>query len=124
MPEHVPCPNRRRGRVNHVYPPFSERRRKTCWNKKKKQQKKAAISSTSSKLSTSSRTLTPTETSSCFLLITLRISHSSQTAEDLTFSAQHVSLRTRYGAGRGSYKDTQLVLKLRMEYFSQQSNSF
>jgi len=92
--------------------------------KKKKQQKKAAISSTSSKLSTSSRTLTLTETSSCFLLITLRISHSSQTAEDLTFGAQHVSLRTRYGAGRGSYKDTQLVVKLRMEYFSQQSNSF
>lgn len=42
MPEHVPCPNRRRGRVNHVYPPFSERRRKTCWNKKKKTTKESS----------------------------------------------------------------------------------
>lgn len=90
MPEHVPCPNTRRGRVNHVHPPFSERRRKTCWNKKKKaskQQKKAAISSTGCELSASPRTRALSQTASHFVLTTTRISHNSGTAEDLDFKA-------------------------------------
>lgn len=73
--------------------------------KKKNQQKKAAISSISSKLSTSSKMLTLIVTISHFILITVRIFHSSGTAADLTFTAQYLSKRkdsqeVRSGGGR------------------------
>lgn len=86
MPEHVPCPNTRRGRVNHVHPPFSERRRKTCWNKKKKkkQQKKAAISRAGSKLQPQQHTGAGPHCSH----------HNSGAAGHLAFKAHYVQVRT------------------------------
>lgn len=86
MPEHVPCPNTRRGRVNHVHPPFSERRRKTCWNKKKKkkQQKKAAISRAGSKLQPQQHTGAGPHCSH----------HNSGAAGHLAFKAHYGQVRT------------------------------